>query len=78
MELVSQHRCFDGEQRFYRHDSKEIGLPMRFAVYLPPAALAAGAKPVPALMFLAGLTCTEETSWSRPAPSATRPRPASR
>jgi S-formylglutathione hydrolase len=57
MQLLSQHRCFAGEQRFYQHESREIGLPMRFSVYLPPAAT----KPVPALLFLAGLTCTEET-----------------
>jgi S-formylglutathione hydrolase len=46
-------------QRFYKHASAEIGLPMRFSVYLPPQALA-GSK-VPALLYLAGLTCTEET-----------------
>ena len=59
MELTSSHPCFGGSQRFYRHDSRAIGLPMRFAVYLPPNAVA-GAK-VPALLYLAGLTCTEET-----------------
>ena len=59
MELTSSHACFGGSQRFYRHDSRAIGLPMRFAVYLPPNAVA-GAK-VPALLYLAGLTCTEET-----------------
>jgi S-formylglutathione hydrolase len=31
---------------------------MRFAVYLPPQALQG---PVPVLVYLAGLTCTEET-----------------
>lgn len=62
LELLSQHGCFGGVQRFYRHASREIGLPMRFAVYLPPQARidAAGGK-VPALLYLAGLTCTEET-----------------
>jgi S-formylglutathione hydrolase len=60
-ELVSSHRCFGGEQRFYRHASPVIGLPMRFSVFLPPVALGPGAAPVPALVFLAGLTCTEET-----------------
>ena len=59
MEVLNQHACFGGSQGFYRHDSSAIALPMRFAVYLPPAALA-GAK-VPALLYLAGLTCTEET-----------------
>ena len=57
-ELLSEHGCFGGLQRFYKHDSHEIGLPMRFSVYLPPQA-AHGA--VPALMYLAGLTCNEET-----------------
>src|SRR5690625_2771646 len=58
LELVSEHRCFEGVQRFYKHDSRVIGLPMAFSVYLPPAA---EQGPVPALFFLAGLTCTEET-----------------
>jgi len=58
LELLSEHACFGGVQRFYRHASREIGLPMRFAVYLPPQAQHG---PVPALLYLAGLTCTEET-----------------
>jgi S-formylglutathione hydrolase len=58
LELLSQSACFGGLQRFYQHASTEIGLPMRFSVYLPPQA--ANAK-VPALLYLAGLTCTEET-----------------
>jgi S-formylglutathione hydrolase len=57
-ELLNEHACFGGVQRFYQHDSREIGLPMRFSVYLPPQA--AQGK-VPALMYLAGLTCNEET-----------------
>ena len=35
-ELLSEHACFGGVQRFYRYDSAAIGLPMRFSVYLPP------------------------------------------
>ncbi|MFA5521124.1 MAG: S-formylglutathione hydrolase [Castellaniella sp.] len=58
LELVSQHRCFDGSQRFYRHASTTIGLPMRFSVFVPPQAQHGR---VPVLFFLAGLTCTEET-----------------
>ena len=57
-ELLSKHGCFGGQQRFYKHDSKEIGLPMRFSVFLPPQA---AQGPVPALIYLAGLTCNEET-----------------
>jgi S-formylglutathione hydrolase len=56
--LLSVHACFEGEQRFYQHESMLIGLPMRFGLYLPPAA---AAGPVPAVVFLAGLTCTDET-----------------
>lgn len=60
--LRSEHTCYGGVQRFYQHSSREIGLPMRFAVYLPPQALSApSAKPVPAVVYLAGLTCNEET-----------------
>lgn len=58
LELISQHRCFGGWQRYYRHESEEIGLPMRFSVYVPPQA---EQGPVPVLFYLAGLTCTEET-----------------
>ena len=54
-----EHRCFDGLQGFYEHQSAACGGPMRFAVYQPPAALR-GAR-VPVLYYLAGLTCTEET-----------------
>ena len=54
MELLSEHGCFGGVQRFYRHDSAEVGLPMRFALFLPP-------RPRALLVYLAGLTCTEET-----------------
>jgi S-formylglutathione hydrolase len=62
LELLSEHACFGGAQRFYQHASREIGLPMRFSVFLPPQARidAAGGK-IPALLYLAGLTCNEET-----------------
>jgi S-formylglutathione hydrolase len=59
MKTRSEHRVFDGRQGFYEHDSAACAGPMRFAVYLPPAALA-GAR-VPAVYCLAGLTCTEDT-----------------
>ena len=58
-ELLTAHACFGGAQRFYKHEAREIGLPMKFSVYLPPKAVM-GEK-VPALLYLAGLTCTEET-----------------
>ncbi len=57
-ELLSEHACFGGVQRFHRFASHAIGLPMRFSVYLPPGA---EGKRLPVLFYLAGLTCTEET-----------------
>lgn len=57
-DLQSTHACFGGEQRFYQHASAEIGLPMKFSVFLPPQAQQG---PVPAVLYLAGLTCNEET-----------------
>ena len=54
MQTLSEHLAFGGIQRFHQHDSVETGLPMRFALFLPPA-------PRALLVFLAGLTCTEET-----------------
>lgn len=60
--LISCERCCGGEQRLYSHRSEEIGLRMRFAVYLPPQA---SRGPVPALVFLAGLACNEESFMSQ-------------
>ena len=47
IELLSEHGCFGGTQRFHRHDSAEIGLAMRFALFVPKA-------PKALLVFLAG------------------------
>ena len=58
LRTLSEHRCFGGTQRFYEDASSAIGLPMRFSVFLPPQA---EQGKVPAVMYLAGLTCNEET-----------------
>lgn len=58
IEIASEHGCFGGVQAYYRHDSREIGLPMRFSVYHPPREKK---QLVPVLFYLAGLTCNEET-----------------
>jgi S-formylglutathione hydrolase len=58
LDVVIEHGCFGGVQAFYKHDSQEIGLPMRFSVFHPPVEKS---ELVPVLFFLAGLTCTEET-----------------
>lgn len=58
MEILSEHACFGGVQRFIRHESRECAGPMRVAVFEPPQARRGN---VPVLYYLAGLTCTEET-----------------
>lgn len=59
VETLSEQRCFEGLQGFYRHESEACAGPMRFAVFQPPQAR--DGKRVPVLTYLAGLTCTEET-----------------
>lgn len=59
LKTLSSHRCFGGTVSILEHESREIGLPMRFSVFTPPQA--EDGTPVPALLYLAGLTCTEET-----------------
>jgi S-formylglutathione hydrolase len=58
LEVISEQACFGGVQASYRHDSIEIGLPMRFSVFHPPQEKS---RMVPVLFYLAGLTCTDET-----------------
>lgn len=59
--VIAEHRCFGGVQGFYEHASAACDAPMRFAVYRPPAALADPGARHPAVYYLAGLTCNEET-----------------
>jgi S-formylglutathione hydrolase len=59
IETISEQRCHDGVQGFYRHESESCGGPMRFALYQPPQAQQ---QACPVLYFLAGLTCSEETA----------------
>ena len=58
METISTHQSFGGTTGFYRHTSDVNSCDMQFAVYTPPQA---ADGPVPVLIYLAGLTCTEET-----------------
>ena len=58
MEIISEHRCFDGTVGFYRHPSAVNNSTMQFSVFQP---LQAANGPVPVVTFLSGLTCTEET-----------------
>lgn len=54
----NEHACFGGRMGFYSHASAQTATSMRFAVFVPPQARD---RKVPALYWLAGLTCTEET-----------------
>lgn len=58
LEVLSERRCFGGTVGFYAHASEATGTRMRFGAFVPPQA-ATGR--VPALYYLAGLECTEET-----------------
>lgn len=59
MILLQKNKCFEGEQRTYQIDSSTLKGTAKFSIFLPPQALM-GQK-CPALFYLAGLTCTEET-----------------
>jgi S-formylglutathione hydrolase len=56
MKVRSEQRCFGGVQGYYEHESSACAGPMRFSAFVPRAS-----GKVPAVYFLAGLTCTEET-----------------
>jgi S-formylglutathione hydrolase len=58
LERRSEQICFGGRIGFYTHPSESTHSDMRFGIYLPPQA---ERGKVPALYYLAGLTCTEET-----------------
>lgn len=55
IEIVNQHRVASGQLRFCRHASTATQTSMRFSLFLPP-----GQGPHPLLVWLSGLTCTEE------------------
>ena len=55
IETTASHKVAGGTLSYCRHDSAETGTPMRFSIFLP-----AGEGPFPTLLFLSGLTCTEE------------------
>ena len=55
METVKQHAVHGGTLRYLRHDSAIIGTPMTLSVFVPP-----GEGPFPVLIWLSGLTCTED------------------
>jgi S-formylglutathione hydrolase len=54
-DILQQHRVHGGTLSFVRHDSVATRTPMRFSFFQPP-----GEGPFPLLVWLSGLTCTEE------------------
>ncbi len=60
MTPISQNKIFGGTQSVYSHRSDANDCDMRVAVYLPPQALGDNPAPCPAVVWLSGLTCTEE------------------
>jgi len=58
LEKRSESACFGGTLGVYAHRSAETKTDMSVSVFLPPAA---ALGPCPALYYLAGLTCTQDT-----------------
>lgn len=56
MEMLEEHRCFEGWQQRWRHDSSTLNCPMTFSIFLPPR----DHTPPPVLYWLSGLTCNDE------------------
>lgn len=55
METTKTHIVHGGTLRYLRHDSVATGTPMTLSVFVPP-----GEGPFPVLIWLSGLTCTED------------------
>ena len=55
METLKTHTVHGGTLRYLRHDSVQTSTPMTLSVFVPP-----GEGPFPVLIWLSGLTCTED------------------
>ena len=55
MKCEKKYRCHDGHIEYYQHDSKVTNCPMKFSLYRPDKI-----KTNKILVWLSGLTCTEE------------------
>jgi S-formylglutathione hydrolase len=55
METTKTHIVHGGTLRYLKHDSAATGTPMTLSVFVP-----AGEGPFPVLIWLSGLTCTED------------------
>lgn len=55
MDTTKTHVVHGGVLRYLKHDSTTTGTPMTLSVFVPP-----GEGPFPVLIWLSGLTCTED------------------
>ncbi len=55
MDTLKTHAVHGGTLRYLRHDSAATGTPMTLSVFVP-----AGEGPFPVVIWLSGLTCTED------------------
>ena len=55
IEILGSHRVHGGTLTYVRHASAATTTPMRFSIFVPE-----GEGPFPSLIWLSGLTCTEE------------------
>lgn len=55
VEIRATHKVYGGTLAYAQHRSAATGAPMRFSVFTPP-----GAGPFAYLIWLSGLTCTED------------------
>jgi S-formylglutathione hydrolase len=55
IETLKTHRVAGGTLRYCRHQSAATGTPMTFSLFTPE-----GSGPLPVLIWLSGLTCTED------------------
>ena len=58
LKVRSTHACFDGTVSFYSHVSSQTKTKMNFSIFFPDEKINSN---VPGLIYLAGLTCTDET-----------------
>ena len=59
-ETTKTHIVHGGTLRYLRHESATTGTPMTLSVFVPP-----GEGPFPVLIWLSGLTCTEDNFTSK-------------
>ncbi|WP_017930369.1 S-formylglutathione hydrolase [Robiginitomaculum antarcticum] len=60
MKTISKNKIFGGTQAVYEHPSKACGCDMRVGVFTPSGVDSGEIKDAPVLVWLSGLTCTEQ------------------